>query len=40
MILYVCQPGWALNGKYGFIFNNKTPTSDGQIRTQGVSAAE
>jgi hypothetical protein len=39
-ILYVRQPGWDLNGKYNFIFINKTTTSDSQVRTQGVSAAE
>jgi hypothetical protein len=40
MILYVRQPMWDLNGKYGLFFINKKSTSDGQVRTQGINAAE
>jgi hypothetical protein len=39
---FICMPAWLrFKWKIRFYFLiNKTPTSDGQVRTQGVSAAE
>jgi hypothetical protein len=39
-LLYVSHTGWYLNGKYGFIFINKTRTSDPQVKLQNNSAAK